>query len=59
VFVKSYEKIKNTFYLRCFLLGKMNRKDDYDSYEIEEPSDEEGAQSRYVTENINLNISCV
>lgn len=27
----------------------MNRKDDYDSYEIEEPSDEEGAASRYIT----------
>ncbi|XP_051579417.1 E2F-associated phosphoprotein-like isoform X2 [Myxocyprinus asiaticus] len=30
------------FYLKD---GKMNRKDDYDSYEIEEPSDEEGAGS--------------
>lgn len=30
------------------LQNKMNRKEEYDSYEIEEPSDEERAGSRYV-----------
>lgn len=30
------------------LQNKMNRKEEYDSYEIEEPSDEERAASRYV-----------
>lgn len=40
--------------MRIFFFGfslwikeAMNRKEDYDSYEIEEPSDEEGACSRY------------
>lgn len=50
---------KTRFICADFYSKKMNRKDDYDSYEIEEPSDEEGALSRYVTEHVHLNISYV
>lgn len=49
-------KAKTRFICADFYSEKMNRKDDYDSYEIEEPSDEEGALSRYVTEHTHLNM---